>query len=123
MAKDAFAAGDTAEAIIRKALKAPVIFDGRNLYEPAALKERGFERRQFVSELRALLGILRGRADQGEHVAGLVVEDHHGGVADPTVLLEAQRRRRIGPGQQQPGQAQHDQGSHVLHRIGLPGFA
>ncbi|MDX2217516.1 MAG: UDP-glucose/GDP-mannose dehydrogenase family protein [Burkholderiales bacterium] len=28
---------------IRKALKAPVIFDGRNLYEPTALKALGFE--------------------------------------------------------------------------------
>ena len=28
---------------IARALKAPVIFDGRNLYEPAPLRERGFE--------------------------------------------------------------------------------
>jgi UDPglucose 6-dehydrogenase len=27
---------------IQKALKTPVIFDGRNLYEPARMRERGF---------------------------------------------------------------------------------
>jgi UDPglucose 6-dehydrogenase len=30
------------EAIARS-LKQPIIFDGRNLYEPAALRTRGFE--------------------------------------------------------------------------------
>ena len=28
---------------LRAALKHPVIFDGRNLYDPAALRARGFE--------------------------------------------------------------------------------
>jgi UDPglucose 6-dehydrogenase len=44
---------------IRKALRSPAIFDGRNIYEPAAVEEAGI----------AYYGIGRGRSLKAVHVA------------------------------------------------------